>query len=222
MDSANWMSDIGHAALLFIEAIPDAFWLAYAWAKDWQVLLTGLLVIVAAEFVSLGRVRAARINASAMIRSAQIAAGAAPNLDLPSAVAKPTARPDAAPPRPASPESELLQKLEQLRSLIRSAMSTLTVDATRTDSSSNFYCERIARFGFDETNLPVNLSPTARELHHSLLLQLAVVRKAMEKNSALSELSRALVQLNARARGLAAAIAPTDVLVEAKNIQAGQ
>ena len=221
MDAANWFSGIGQAFRLFLLALPDAFWLAYAWAKAWQVLLAGLCVIVAAEIYSRARVRAARIGAGAMIRSAQITAGVPANGELAPSEAQLAPLPQAVPP-PVSPEAQLLQKLEQLRSLIRSAMSTLAVDATRADAGPNFYCERIAQLRFDETILPDELSPTARELHQNLLLQLALVREAVEKKAALSELSRTLVQLNARARGLAAAIAPVESLAEPTNAQVGQ
>lgn len=207
MDAGELLSSIGHAGRLFIEAIPDVFWLSYYWAKDWQGLLGGLLLLLAARIFSLGSVRAARIRATAMIRAAQIAAGAAQNPEIRPA-AKVTA-PRAEPPRPpVSAESELIQKVEQLRSLIRSAMSTLTVDTGRANASPNFFCERIALLRFDENTIPPNAAPVAREPYKKLLAQLAAVRQATEHKAAHAELSQALVQLNARAREFAAVLAP--------------
>ena len=122
MDPENWLSAIGNAGRLFIESIPDAFWLAYSWAKDWQGLLGGMFLLVAAWIFSRGSLRAARIRAAAMVRSAEIAAKLPPAVDMSFSPAKMAARAQPVPSQPISPETELRQRVEQLRSLIRSAM----------------------------------------------------------------------------------------------------
>jgi hypothetical protein len=206
MDVGRWLSEVGNAGRLFLGALPDALWLAYSWAKEWQSLLAGLLLLLAARIFSQGSARAARIRATGMIRAAQIAAGTGPGI-----LAEPkTTIP--APGLPSSPpisaETDLVQRLDQIRSLIRSAMSTLTPDTGKPDAGPNFYCERIAALRFDEGVIPPGLSPAARELHARLLAQLAALRQANEDRIPPEELSRILVQLNRRARELAAALAP--------------
>jgi len=204
MQSGSLLSEVGHAGRLFIESIPIAFWLAYGWAKEWQGLLGGLIILLAARVFSQGSLRAARIRATAMIRSAQITAGGSANQNP-----RPTSSPARLEPvvrLPASPENELLRKIEQLRSLIRSAMSTLTSDAGTTDVNSNFFCDRIALLHFSESGLPSNTTPAVRELFQRLLAQLESVRLASTNRAAQSVLSDALVQLNLRAREFAGAL----------------
>ena len=209
MDSANWLTGIGQLGRLIIESMPDAFWLAYLWAKDWQIFLSGLFVLIAAHIYARGSVRSARIQAVAAVRAARIAAGV---------VARPEERFGGAassevvakrPSSPISAEHALLHKIEHLRSLIRSAMSMLASDADGADASTNIYCERIARLRFDERDLLANATPNTLELYKKFLLQLAAVRRATERRLAQAELSAALVQLNARAREFAATITPT-------------
>jgi len=206
MDSANWLSGLVQAAHLFVQSIPDAFWLAYYWAREWQVLLSGLLLVLAARIFALGTIRAARIRSAATIRAAQIAAGVAPpqeeRTDAPR-FASPT------PPGPAIPrEADLVQKIEQLRSLIRSAMFTLTTDEQGTEAGPNPYCARIVQLRFDEKDLPANPTAGTLELYRKLLMQLATVRRTNERRPTQAELSEVLVQLNARAREFAAALTP--------------
>ena len=209
MDSANWLSGLGQAARLFVASIPDAFWLSYYWAREWQVLLGALFLIIAARIFARGSLRAARIRSAAAVRAAQIAAGVAP-VQEDRADVVPSARSPASSQRPVpslSPEQELIQKIEQLRSLIRSAMFTLTTDEQRTEAGFNPYCERIAQLRFDEQDLPANPTASILELYKKLLLQLAAVRRANDRKLTQAELSQALVQLNARAREFSAALA---------------
>jgi len=206
MDSANWLSALVQAAHLFVQSIPDAFWLSYYWAREWQALLGGLLLVLAARIFAIGTIRAARIRSAATIRAAQIAAGVAAQHDERADVAL-SAPPVATSPRPAaSREQDLVQKIEQLRSLIRSAMFTLTTDEQKTDAGANPYCERIVQLRFDERDLPANPTAGTLELYKKLLMQLAAVRRANERKPTQAELSENLVQLNARAREFAAAL----------------
>ncbi len=207
MSVGEFLSDIGHAGRLFLDTIPVALGMAYAWAKEWQTLLTGVLLLIAARILSQASARAARIRATAMIRSAQIQAGETPNLEFRPKPVMPSVRVEPPPP-PVSAEIALAQKVEKLRSLIRSAMSTLTTESANAAGSPNFFCERIADLRFDEHALPASLTPTAVELHQRLLTQLAVVRQGTQTKVSQAELSQALVQLNARAREFAAALMP--------------
>jgi len=204
MDSANWLSGLVQAAHLFVQSIPDAFWLAYYWAREWQTLLVGLLLVIAARIFAHGTIRAARIRSAATLRAAQITAGAARHQGESAEVAFSESATVPAPPVPR--EHDLIQKIEQLRSLIRSAMFTLTSDEQRIDVGTNPYCARIAQLRFDEKDLPTDPTASTLELYKKLLLQLGAVRRTNERNPTQAELSEALVQLNARAREFAAAL----------------
>lgn len=209
MDSANWLTAIGQSGRLIIQSLPDAFWLAYYWAKDWQIFLGGVLVLIAAQIFVRGSLRAARIQATAAVRAAQIAAGVIPSRgeQLGSAIVTKTA---VGQPTPSiSAEHDLLGKIEQLRSLIRSSMSMLASDADGADASSNIYCERITRLRFDEKDLPPSPSANLLELYKRFLVQLGTVRKVTERRLGQQESRDALVKLNARARELAAGLTPT-------------
>jgi len=209
MDSANWLTAIGQSARIFVNSLPDAFWLAYYWVKDWQILLGGAFILIGAQIFVRGSVRSARIQAAATVRAAQIAAGVLPShnerLGTPASSEVPLTQPTIS----ISAEPDVLRKIEQLRSLIRSALSMLTSDADGANASSNIYCERIARLRFDERDLPQNPSANLLEAYKRFLLQLATIRRVTERRLGQKESQEALVQLNARAREFAAAIAPT-------------
>jgi hypothetical protein len=210
MGAGSWLADIGHAVRLFVESIPYAIWLAYSWAKEWQGLLGGMLLVVAAWIFTQGSLRTARIRAATIARSAEIAARGPPIAASAPAVAQPKPEPKTRtePPQPLSLESELIRKVEQLRSLIRSAMSTLTSDSGTLQAAPNFYCERISLMRFDDEDTITALPEAARDPYKRLTLQLAVVRYATEKRSPQAELSQALVQLNTRARELSSVLSP--------------
>lgn len=211
MVSANWMIAIGQVGRHVLESIPEALWLVYEWAKDWQIVLGGLAILIAAQIFAVGSVRAARIRAAASVRAAQIAAGLIPNQEPRFADAN---TPSINPPsfRPAStvsPEQDLPHKLDQLRSFIRSAMALNVSDVDGADATGNIYCERILRLHFEEKDLPANATAGTLELYKRLLLQLAALRRTAEKGQPQHEVSEVLFQLNARARELAGAIAMT-------------
>jgi hypothetical protein len=216
MDSANWLTGLGQALRVVLQSVPDAFWLAYYWAREWQVFLGGTLVLIAAQIYAQASVRSARIRAAASVRAAQIATGAIPVHEerLEPAFSQTSA---ILPQRQAPPlERDLAHKLEQLRSLIRSAMASLAADVDGADATGNIYCERIARLHFDNDDLSAGLTANALELYQRLLVQLATVRRASERGVPHPDLSEALFQLNARARELASALGPAATLASAR------
>jgi hypothetical protein len=218
MDSANWLTELDQTGRAFIQSIPDVFWLAYYWAKDWQIFLGGTLVLIAAQIYAQASIRAARIRAAASVRAAQIATGAVPGQDArlePSfSQATPTLPRRQSPPY--SIDRDLAHKLEQLRSLIRSAMASLGADVDGADATGNIYCERIARLRFEEADLPAAPTPNMLELYKRFLLQLATVRRASEGKFKRTDLTEALFQLNARARELASALGPHSTSASAR------
>jgi hypothetical protein len=218
MDSANWLTGLGHAGRFVLQSIPDVFWLVYYWAKEWQVFLGGTLVLIAAQIYAQASVRSARIRAAASVRAAQIATGAIP---VPEERQEPSfAQPSTMLPQRASPphsvERDLAHKLDQLRSLIRSAMASLAADVDGADATGNIFCERIARLHFDNEDLSAGLTANPLELYKRFLAQLAVVRRASERGTARTDLSEALFQLNARARELLSAFGPATKLPSAR------
>ena len=122
---------------------------------------------------------------------------------------------------PVSAETDLIQRVEQLRSLIRSAMSTLTADTGQSEASPNYFCGRIAQLNFEANTVPPDAPPLVREPYEKLLAQLAVVRDATERKAPHAEMSQALVQLNARAREFAAVLAPFASQVSVRTRVAG-
>jgi hypothetical protein len=210
MDSANGVTEFAQMGRFLLQSIPGAFWLAYNWARDWQVFLGGALVLIAAQIYAQASVRAARIRAAASVRAAQIATGTVPiqNERTEPTFSQTSAMLAPRPPQPRTTEVDLAHKIEQLRSLIRSAMAALGPDVDGAEAGGNIYCERIARLSFDENDLPAERSASTLEVYKKFLMQIAKLRLATARRVAQAELSEILVQLNARARELAAAIAP--------------
>jgi hypothetical protein len=108
----------------------------------------------------------------------------------------------------ASPE--LLSSLEQLRSLIRSALGSLPQTSEKPGEKENspayFLCQRILHLRLDQ--LPPPAGRTAQEGFSALLKQLNALRTHLKKDASPAELSEILVQINAGARNLVAALAP--------------
>src|SRR5882762_6609740 len=111
------------AARQFLDASLNSLALAYGWAKEWQPLLAGLLVVFSAIIV------ARSIRKTMSLRSLQAGAAAKdpPRLDLRQAE-KPVG---------ASLQGgcdALVGELEQLRSLIRSALASFTLTTEKENS----------------------------------------------------------------------------------------
>ena len=206
MDVADFFSNMLRGVWLFMGAVPEALRLAYDWAREWQTLLTGVLLIIAARILAQGSVRAARIRATAMIRSAQLGPEATPSSgsrpkDFANELSEGRRKAQL------SPQELLLEQVEQLRRLVRSAMSTLTTETGSGGVGANFYCQRILGLRLEDFALSVGLTTETRALFDRVIEQLALVRQASENKLSSAALSNALVQLNGRAREFAAAFA---------------
>ena len=178
----------------------DKFYLAYDWAKEWQILLAGLLVLAAAAIFAWATIRAAKIGAARPDTKAKT------QLDL--RLAPATA--GASAPVAASPE--LLNGLEQLRSLIRSALGSLPQSSEKPVEKENspafFLCQRILHLRLDQMAPPARAGKAAQEGYSDLLKQLNALRAHLKKDAPASELSGILVQINASARSLVSALTP--------------
>jgi hypothetical protein len=110
---------------------------------------------------------------------------------------------------PEAPQ-ELAGNLEQLRSMIRSALTSFTLTADKENNPGYFLCQRIAHLHLERFPLPVNANKAARELHAMLLTQLESLRQNLNQNPKKDmpgDVAQLLVQLNTSARSLLAALA---------------
>lgn len=208
-----WLNDV-FGGQDFWDASVNAVLTAYAWMKEWQVLLAGLLVFFSALIVARAIRRAALVRVSPP-RSRVALARDKDQSDLrqePSASPIPALSP-AQPPAlgPAIQPSEFIGHLEQLRSFIRSALASLTLTAEKENSPALFLCQRIAHFRVERVALPLQASKPARELHAALQEQMEGFRHTLTKDMSSAQMSEALVKLNTAARNLVAALAPAPI-----------
>jgi hypothetical protein len=183
------------AAQQFLDATLNSLALAYGWAKEWQPLLAGLLVVFSAIIVA----RSIRKTMTMRAPQAGPAAKEPPQLDLRQAEKLAGASPQDA-------CDELVGNLEQLRSLIRSALASFTLTMEKENSPAFFLCQRIVRLRLEQ--LPPNATKSAREFHTTLLEQLELMRLHLKKDAPPTEAAGILIQLNTSARNLVAALAP--------------
>jgi hypothetical protein len=191
----NWFDSALSALGPFWQAILSGLALAYEWAKAWQMLLAGLLVLAAAIIMARAIVKAAALRSSAAKNGRQS--------DLRADGTQSVVNPAEAP-------QELADNLEQLRSMIRSALTSFTLTADKENNPGYFVCQRIAHLHLERFPLPVNANKVARELHALLLLQLETLRQNLNQNPKKDmpgDVAQLLVQLNTSARSLLAALA---------------
>jgi len=190
----NWFDGVLNALGPFWQAAMSGLAQAYEWARAWQVLLAGVLVLLAAIIVARAIVKAAALRSPAARDGSR--------LDL---------RSDGGPfsGNPAETPQELAGNLEQLRSMIRSALTSFTLTADKESNPGYFLCQRIAHHHLERFPLPVNANKPARELHAALLMQLESLRQNLNQNPKKDmpgDVAQLLVQLNTSARSLLAAL----------------
>jgi hypothetical protein len=173
----------------------DKLYLAYDWAKEWQILLAGLLVFFAALIFAWAIIRAAKMGAAARLLRSQ------PDLRL-------EPGPPSSPAVPAAQSSELIGTLEQLRSLIRSALASLPPESEKENSPATFLCQRILHLRLDQLPPSANTGKAARDGYAALLKQLNILRSHLKKDASSGEISEILIQINTSARNLVAALLP--------------
>lgn len=178
----------------------DKLYLAYDWAKEWQILLAGLLVFFAALIFAWAIIRTAKLGAAARAARQQPDLRLAPNPIASSVSPGPAA--------PQVPASELISVLEQLRSLIRSALASLPPEGETENSPVTFLCQRILHLRLDQLPPSANAGKAAQDSYVALLKQLNILRSNLKKGAPAGEISEILVQINGSARGLVAALLP--------------
>jgi hypothetical protein len=195
----NWLDSLFGDHTL--DAMSNALISAYGWAREWQVLLAGLLVLVA------GLVIARAIRKTNTPPAAKKPARIATVLDL-------REEPKAANPPPSSREGttdltgELVGELEQLRSLIRSALAAFTLTAEKDNSPVQFLCQRVTRLRPERFPLSANAAKAQQETYAALLEQMEMLRQQVKKEAQPAEISGTLIKLNTSARSLVMALAP--------------
>jgi len=198
----NWLSGLFGEQTL--DAASNALIAAYAWAKEWQVLLAGILVLMAALIVAKAiRKAPPRATQKRVLDEAQ--------LDL---------RLEPRPAGSADMSGDLVGELEQLRSLIRSALSAFTLTAEKENSTVQFLCQRVARLRPDRFPVPAGTAKAQLELYTGLLEQMENLRQQLKKDATPVEISGTLVQLNASARSLITQLAPQSAILSAVRRQA--
>jgi hypothetical protein len=180
----------------------DKLYRAYDWAKEWQTLLAGLLVFFAALVIAWATLRAAKIRSTA---KPEAKSRTQPDLRLAPLPISPSAGP------PVAASSELLGALEQLRSLIRSALGSLPQSGEKPGDKENspayFLCQRILHLRIDQLQ-PSHAGKDVQDGFSQLLKKLHVLRAHLKKDSSAAELSEILVQINSCARNLVTALTP--------------
>lgn len=158
-------------------------------AKEWQPLLAGVLVLLAAIILARGIIKSAKIRATKP-------AG------VPHKVASQDLR--VASPSP-SIDGESFEdrsgNLETLRSLLRSALSSLASVDVNPDAA-RLLCTRILAFQGRQFSLPANADRRLRETYLAFLKQFELLQVVVVKEWSPSEASARLIQLNASARAL--------------------
>ena len=185
----------------------DRLYLAYDWAKEWQVLLAGLLVLLAAVIFAWAIIRSAKLRSLARTETKN-------RSDLrqePSSASSPSpSLPPSGPSVSAAPSPEFLSILEQLRSLIRSALGSLPQTSEKLGdketSPAYFLCQRILHLRLEQ--LPPPAGPAAQQTFSALLTQLNLLRAQLKKDASPAELSEILVQITASARSLVTTLTP--------------
>jgi hypothetical protein len=174
----------------------------FGWLKEWQPILSGLLVLVAACIFAASSIKAARILAKGNTRTKPRFSDK-PYPDLRNRSGHVRARQNEQP-------IDIFQSLEQLRGFVRSALSALTPSegaTTEALGASHLSYERILRLRLEKSAMPQNASKTAHELLESLSQHIEELDLLLRKDASGSDISNVLIKVNTIARNLAAALA---------------
>jgi hypothetical protein len=200
--AGDWFAELTEAARHLLSALPNTFYLVCSWAREWQPLIAGLLVILAALIFARASLKAARIRAAGLQQLGSDASSK-PQSDLRLASRSFEGSVPAT-------SDELIGNLERLRSLIRSTLASLAVIGEKESGSSHLLCKRIAQVQLERSALPSNVTKNVRELHTVLHKQLSSFCLILNKDGPKAEVSEALVKLNSAARNLASALSGSE------------
>jgi HAMP domain-containing protein len=199
----NWITDQS------LDTLSNALTSAYGLAKEWQILLAGLLaglLVLAAALV--------------VARAIRKGPGTAPLRETVANQARLDLRREPRAVIPLATTGELAGELEQLRSLIRSALSAFTLTAEQENSPVQFLCQRVARLRPERFPLPVSATQAQRSLYAEVLEQLDMLRQQLKREIKPAEMSGTLIKLNTSARNLIATLEPQ--LVNLRQVRSEQ
>ena len=214
MEIPSWTEIVARAYEYLFQVLPGVVVALYEFVKDWQTLIAGLLVIVAARYFFNAMLRSSRMMAEAVIRSARLAADSTrPPARAMNASANDAGAAGAAAsllgsgPDPHGPaDTNLGTRLDALRMAVRSALAAIPTSGNEIGVKGAALYGRVATFSFDDLEsggLDRGALAVFRELQTSLdALRLdsgdADARQAWER----------LVRINKLARELHAKAAP--------------
>jgi hypothetical protein len=161
-------------------------WIALA--KEWQPLLAGVLAVIASI-----------IFAVAIIKAAQIHVSGSKHRDR--TVAQDLRYSPAARQIDTTAYDDVIGNLEKLRSLLRSALSSLS-SVNPDNEAARALCARIASSEWQYFSIPADTDKRLQETYGALLNQFELLRKVLREQWSNTEASSILIQLNASARTL--------------------
>lgn len=179
--------------------IPVAFRELLHWLYDWQILLSGILALVAARIWGRSVIKAARINARAKTAS-PIDARRAPG--EPVVVPMPLATPVPAEPSargPAVRPAELPNRLFALREQIRNTLGKLPCTDEVLTAERLAECRRISEFALGD--LPPGAPKTLAHRYEALRSKLSALQAVRETDTCRNAWE-ALVRISMDARDL--------------------
>ena len=166
--------------------------------KEWQPLLGGVLAVLAACIFAAASVSSARIRADGTHRSRN---HLVPDLRTTPAFARHDMDDE---------PYDLVRSLEQLRSLVRSALSALTPSENSTAEpvgATHQSYERILHLPLEKSGLPETAPKAAHDLLESLAQHVDILRLLLDKKASASAISNILIKVNTTARNLLALLA---------------
>lgn len=174
----------------------DAFYAwsqeCYAWAKEWQFLIAGLLTVFAACIFTVGTITAARIRAGTSAKSSR------PDLRMMTGAANDDADAKLV-------GTGITTALNQLRWLIRSALSPQLFGSNSRETMVRC-CERIFQLNLKTSPLPAEAPNALCAQSKAIVHDINALRELVENQAATSEIVSALIKLNASAREMASSL----------------
>ena len=211
MDIPSWSVLGARANEYLFQVLPAAASSVYEFAKEWQTLIAGLLVIVAARYFFNAMLRSSRMMAEAVIRSARIAADStrAPREEAgsPAEDPVPVAPLLGAVPAPHVPAgANLGERLDALRNAVRTALAAIPTSGNEIGIKGAALYGRVATFTFDDLD-PGMFDRGALSVFRELQTCLDALRLDAGDADARQAWER-LVRINKLARELRARAAP--------------
>ena len=220
MNTEAWIATAGR---FLFEILPTAFLIVYEWAREWQPLITGVLVILAARYFHRATLRSSRMMAEAAIRSARIAAAAALKTPQPDRAERSSTVIASGPPidagNPHVPtERGVASRLESLRSAVRSALAEIPTSGGAIGGRGADLYSKVAAFSFDDVDPNGVFDTESVVAFYELQTALDTLRLESAEETEAAHAWEALVHINILARELRAKLAQSDTQSETARV----